>query len=91
MDKRRVTVADLEVNCESPLAELVHIACQFQSKIMLKVRNGEYNAKSIMGIISMNLESGMVLEIEAHGKDETKAASAVEHFLKGHYQKEVSF
>ncbi len=89
MDKRKIIVADIENNCESPLAELVHIACQFQSKIMLKTGSKEFNAKSIMGLMVMNLEKGMAVEIEAEGKDEQEAASAMEKFLGGQYQREV--
>lgn len=88
MDKRKIIVADIEDNCDTPLAELVHIACQFKSRIMLKTGRKEFNAKSIMGLMVMNLERGMAVEIEAEGGDEAEAALAVEKFLEGRYGKQ---
>lgn len=39
------------------------------------------NAKSIMGIISLNLQGGQTVKIVADGEDEQKAIPEMEHFL----------
>ena len=39
------------------------------------------NAKSIMGMMSLVLASGMVVTIDANGEDEIEAAAALEKFL----------
>ena len=72
-----------------PVALLVQIASQYASSIYLENEEKRVNAKSIMGLMVMNLEKGMAVEIEAEGKDEQGAASAMEKFLGGQYQREV--
>ena len=72
-----------------PIALLVQEASQYASKIYIQIGEKNINAKSIMGLMVMNLEKGMAVEIEAEGKDEQEAASAMEKFLGGQYQREV--
>ena len=49
MTTRNVTAADFGSRYEAPGAELVRIACQFQSRILLKSGEMQVNAKSSMG------------------------------------------
>ena len=49
MTTRKVIAADIGSRYEAPGAELVRIACQFQSRIILKSGEMHVNAKSIMG------------------------------------------
>lgn len=84
MTKREVIVADLDNGHEetvSGMAELVRIACQFQSRVLLKCGERQVNAKSIMGILAFQPSQGMTVEISTEGSDEKEAAEAMEKFL----------
>lgn len=82
MTTRNLITADIESRYEAPGVELVRIACQFQSRIMLKSGDMHVNAKSIMGMMAFRPSKGMEIEITAEGDDEEKAALEIEAFLK---------
>ena len=82
MTTRNVITADIESRYEAPGVELVRIACQFQSRIMLKSGDMHVNAKGIMGMMAFRPSKGMEIEITAEGDDEEKAALEIEAFLK---------
>ncbi len=73
--------------CEDALqmkavAVLVQKASAFRSTIYL-IRNGRRaNAKSLLGVMSLGIESGASIEIEAEGDDEKAAADALASQLK---------
>lgn len=81
MLKKEVTVNDIEKNYEHPLAEIVQIASQYKSEILLEYDKYRINAKSIMGIIAFNPSEGMNVTISANGNDENEAVDAIEKFL----------
>ena len=81
MTTRNVTAADFGSRYEAPGAELVRIACQFQSRILLKSGEMQVNAKSIMGMMSLKLQKGEDVTIVADGQDEDAAVSGVATFL----------
>ncbi len=81
MNKKNVVVSDVEKKYENPVAELVQVACQYGSKIVLINDNRRINAKSIMGIMAFNPHKGMDVCIETNGEDETEALAAMERFL----------
>ena len=62
-----------------PVAMLVQVASQFESTIYLGSDNKKVNAKSIMGMMSMGLESGVT--VTAEGADEETAVAQIEKFL----------
>jgi len=59
------------------IAELVQKASQFKCHISLVVDEKTANAKSIMGIISLNLQSGNTVKIVAIGEDEQQVLPAL--------------
>ena len=63
------------------VAELVQKASQFKSHISLVVEEKTANAKSIMGIISLNLQNGNTVSIVANGEDEKQAVAELEHII----------
>ena len=65
----------------TPIAHLVQLANQFASQIYFEMDTKKVNAKSIMGMMSLVLASGMVVTIDATGEDETDAVDALEKFL----------
>ncbi|SDB29619.1 HPr family phosphocarrier protein [Eubacterium oxidoreducens] len=81
MSTKEVVVADIVKAHKNPIAELVQVACQFDSEITLESDNRKINAKSIMGIMAFNPTSGMTINIVANGSDEEEAVDALESFL----------
>lgn len=64
-----------------PVAVLVQIASQYDSRIFLLSEDKKINAKSIMGMMSLGLIQGEELTVEAEGDDEGKAVEHIEKFL----------
>ena len=62
-------------------AQLVQMASKFGSRISLRLDEKTANAKSIMGIISMQLTTGSALTITADGPDEENAVKELSDFL----------
>ena len=65
----------------SPIALLVQEASQYASKIFIQVDNKKINAKSIMGMMSLNLSDGEEVTVLTDGEDEVKAAEGIKTFL----------
>ena len=65
----------------SPIALLVQEASQYASKIFIQVDNKKINAKSIMGMMSLNLSDGEKVTVLTDGEDEVKAAEGIKTFL----------
>lgn len=66
-----------------PIAVLVQIASQFESKIYLEAEGKRVNAKSIMGMMSLGMDVGESVTIEADGEDENAAVTKLADFLSG--------
>ena len=73
MSRKEVTVSNVSKKHDNPIAELVQVACQFDSNITLESDNRKINAKSIMGIMAFNPSKGMTVNIVAEGNDEEEA------------------
>ena len=63
------------------IALLVQEASHFSCKISFQKDNKKINAKSIMGMMSLNVHSGEELTVVTEGEDEEKAAQGIELFL----------
>lgn len=80
---RETVVVGLPKGMESrPVAILVQIASQYKSKIYLECVNKRVNAKSIMGMMTLGLEKGDRIVVEADGEDEAKAVAEIETYLQ---------
>ena len=64
-----------------PIALLVQEASQYASQIYIEIKEKRINAKSIMGMMSLNDHSGEELTVVTEGEDEEKAAQGIELFL----------
>ena len=64
-------------------AQLVQMASKYGSRISLRLDEKTANAKSIMGIISMQLTSGCAVTITADGPDKDIAVKELCDFLSG--------
>lgn len=82
MIKKPVTI-QLQSGLETrPAAMLVQVASQYQSEVYLEVGNQKrVNAKSIMGMMTLGLDSGDDVVISANGADEEDAIKEIEAYL----------
>ncbi len=67
-----------------PVALLVQVASQYDSKIHVEVEGKRVNAKSIMGMMTLGLETGEKITVEAEGVDEEAAMNDIEKYLSTH-------
>ena len=81
MSSKEIVVGNVEKKHDNPIAELVQVACRFESTIMLESEKRSINAKSIMGIMAFNPSSGMRINIVVEGEDEDEALDTVAGFL----------
>ena len=81
MSRKEIVVSNVSEEHSNPIAELVQVACRFDSDITLESNNRRINAKSIMGMMSLKLQKGEDVTIVADGQDEDAAVSGVATFL----------
>lgn len=83
MMKEIVTVNCVDGLDARPIAMLVQKASQFASVIHIEVGNKKVNAKSIMGMMSLNVASGDEVTVIAQGEDEEAALREIRLYLSG--------
>ena len=66
---------------DRPIAFLVQMASQFESKILFEAGNKQVNVKSIMGMMSLGLYQIDDLTVVADGIDEEEAVAQIENYL----------
>ena len=66
-----------------PVALLVQAASQFRSDVYLESENRRVNAKSIMGMMTLGLDSGAEVTVVTNGEDEEEAIAILEKYLTG--------
>ena len=66
-----------------PVAELVQLASKYDSIVHIEAQSKKVNAKSIMGMMTLNLASGEEVTVIAEGSDEESAVADLEKFLQG--------
>lgn len=64
-----------------PVAMLVQEASQYDSTIYIEAEGKRVNAKSIMGMMSLGMDSGENVTVSADGEDEAAAIEGIEKFL----------
>ncbi|MDY3853726.1 MAG: HPr family phosphocarrier protein [Butyribacter sp.] len=64
-----------------PVAVLVQVASQFDSSIYVECGDKKVNAKSIMGMMALGLDTGEEVVVSAEGEDESNAMADIEKFL----------
>lgn len=83
MTKKNIQIR-LENGLEArPVALLVQEASKYESTIYIQSGEKKVNAKSIMGMMSLGLDSGEELVVTAEGVDEKRAIEGIEKFLSG--------
>ena len=64
-----------------PVAMLVQVASQYESRIQVESGSKRVNAKSIMGMMTLGLNVGESVVISAEGSDEEDAIAGIEKYL----------
>lgn len=83
MISKEITIR-LENGLEArPVAMLVQVASQFDSTIYLEAGEKKVNAKSIMGMMSLGLDTGEKVTAVIEGSDEEAALEGIEKYLSG--------
>ena len=73
MSRKEVVVSNVSKEHDNPIAELVQVACRYDSEIILESNNRR--------IMAFNPSKGMTVNIVAEGSDEEEALDAMEKFL----------
>ena len=63
------------------IALLVQEASQYASRIYIQMGDKQINAKSIMGMMSLNLSEGEKVTVLTEGEDEEMAAEGIKTFF----------
>ena len=67
-----------------PVAMLVQVASQYESSVYIQTgENKRVNAESIMGMMSLGLNAGEKVTVEADDADEESAINHIEKYLSG--------
>jgi catabolite repression HPr-like protein len=81
MIKQQITI-NLSTGLEArPVAQLVQVASQFDSDIHVEVGSKKFNAKSIMGMMTLGLDVGEEILVSANGEDEAHAMESIVNYL----------
>lgn len=65
----------------STVALFIQQASQFDSVIYLQYGNKKINAKSIMGMMTLDIATGEEISVSADGNDESDALNSIENYL----------
>ena len=66
-----------------PIAMLVQVASQHESSVYIETDGKKVNAKSIMGMMSLALDSGEAVTVITNGNDEQESMKDMEEYLIG--------
>ncbi len=64
-----------------PVALFVQVASQYDSSIYVEYENKKVNAKSIMGMMTLGLNTGEEVVVTVNGSDEETAIESIEKYL----------
>ena len=64
-----------------PIAMLVQVVSRYESKVYLENRQKKVNAKSIMGMMNLDLSIGDEVTVTVDGPDEMEALISIEKYL----------
>ncbi|MDW7676432.1 MAG: HPr family phosphocarrier protein [Bacillota bacterium] len=69
-----------------PAAVLVKVAMQFDSDIFIYRGGNEYDAKSIMNVMSMGVRKGQEIHLKIIGPDEREAFQAITTLIENDFK-----
>lgn len=84
MEQKTITITNKEGLHARPASMFVKEAGKFKSKITIAKHGGkEGNAKSILSVLSLGIDSGSTIDIRTEGEDECLAAEALLALIEG--------
>ena len=81
MEARKITIDSAKGQEARLAAMLVQVSSQYESSIHIEYGSKTVNAKSIMGMMSLGLKNGDVIEVTAEGSDAASALDDIEKYL----------
>lgn len=85
MIKKEYTLNNPQGLHARPASLLVQAATQSKSDVTLIKNNKEYNAKSILGVLSLGAQKGDTLEIKIEGADEVETDAKIQALFAGNF------
>ena len=82
MIEKTVVVSMMGEAEERPVAVLVQVASQYESRVHLVTGDKKINAKSIMGMMSLGLAQNEEVIVSAEGTDEAEAVDNLTDYLR---------
>ena len=83
MLKKDVMISERFQTREYPVSKLIQTENSFQSDVFLECGPSRANAKSMLGMLALNLWPGMTVTVVTDGPDEGPALEAVTNLLAG--------
>ena len=77
MFSKEVTVNNQVGLYARPATFFIQKANEFRSTIMVEKENRKVNAKSLLGVLSLGITKGTVINISAEGSDEEEAVNTL--------------
>ena len=77
MFSKEVTVNNQVGLYARPATFFIQKANEFRSTIMVEKENRKVNAKSLLGVLSLGITKGTVINISAEGSDEEESVNAL--------------
>ena len=81
MIMKSITVSRVPDNGQSPVALFVQVASRFDSQILVQTGSKTVNAKSIMGVMTLDFSRGSQLDVSAERTDEQEAIQGITALL----------
>lgn len=69
-----------------PAAMFVQVASKFTSQMLIEKGNKKINAKSIMGVLSLGVQSGESIHLIVNGDDEKEAMDAIAALIASDFE-----
>lgn len=83
MLRKDVVIAERFQTSAYPVSRLIQTAHGFPCAIFLEIGTSRTSAKSMLGVLALNLWPGMTVTVIADGPQEDRALEAVVHLLTG--------
>lgn len=86
--KKSVTLLNESGLHARPAAMFVQEASKYKSNIMIEKDGKQVSAKGILGVLSLGISKGTVINIIAEGEDEAAAADALVKLVQNKFGEE---